>query len=267
MAKEENRRGGTSKLARTETVTIRLDARLRYLTELASRVQRRTVSSFIEWAVQESLKHVDMCDADGCKKPLAAEAGKLWDVDEADRFVKLAFHHPDLLTYEEQLVWKSIRETGYLWKGEFVDTRWVWKVDEASLDMHRLRLDWKLFAGLGTGEGLDAWFLEQRERYSPIGRDVYVGDDGYTYVDEQGCVRVDADGNLHINRDAYMAVDKAGNRVLCMSKRSEGFKPVMSLLCEDGIFQQDEDGNIFINRRDNPYVLNKNDGAEEDKPK
>ena len=55
MARAQKDRGG-SKLNRTETVTIRLDPKLRYLTELAARKQRRTVSSFIEWANRANAK-------------------------------------------------------------------------------------------------------------------------------------------------------------------------------------------------------------------
>lgn len=45
-----------TKLNRSETVTVRLDPRLNYLTEIAGRSQRRTKSSFVEWAVQEAIR-------------------------------------------------------------------------------------------------------------------------------------------------------------------------------------------------------------------
>lgn len=47
-----------TKLNRSETVTVRLDPRLNYLAELAGRAQRRTKSSFIEWAVQQAIKEM-----------------------------------------------------------------------------------------------------------------------------------------------------------------------------------------------------------------
>src|SRR5215467_4773736 len=99
-------RGGGSKLNRTETVTIRLDPKLRYLTELAARKQRRTVSSFIEWAIEQALSHVELDD----EKTVAQEAGILWDTDEAYRVSKLGLRYPALLTYDEQVLWKLIRE-------------------------------------------------------------------------------------------------------------------------------------------------------------
>ena len=48
-------KAGGGKLARSEVVTVRLDPRLRYLANLVARKQRRTLSSFIEWAIEESL--------------------------------------------------------------------------------------------------------------------------------------------------------------------------------------------------------------------
>jgi hypothetical protein len=107
-------RGGGSKLNRTETVTMRLDPRLRYLTELAARKQRRTVSSFIEWAIEQALSHVTL-DEDKDVKVIAAST-RLWDPDEADRFAKLALSYPQLLTYEEQVLWKLIQECKGLWR-------------------------------------------------------------------------------------------------------------------------------------------------------
>lgn len=105
MAEEKKRKGGGAKLARTETVTVRLDGKLRYLAELAARKQRRTLSSFIEWAVQDSLERVILraATADEPAKTVASQAAHLWDVDDVARFVKLATDYPELLTYEEQL--------------------------------------------------------------------------------------------------------------------------------------------------------------------
>jgi predicted transcriptional regulator len=44
-----------TKLNRSETVTIRLDPRMKYLAEMAGRAQRRTKSSFIEWAIEQAV--------------------------------------------------------------------------------------------------------------------------------------------------------------------------------------------------------------------
>lgn len=114
MSEQENRKSGGGKLTRSETVTVRLDPKLRYLAELAARKQRRTLSSFIEWAVEDSLRQVQLHQGSGFgndeSQSVADVAGALWDLDASDRLIKLAERYPDLLTYEEQRVWKAIHQ-------------------------------------------------------------------------------------------------------------------------------------------------------------
>ncbi len=95
MRAQEKKKVGGAKTSRSETVTVRLNPELRFLAEIAARKQHRTLSSFIEWAVQEATVEV----------PPA-----LWDVDETDRFINLAINEPALLTFEEQRLWKMIKE-------------------------------------------------------------------------------------------------------------------------------------------------------------
>lgn len=108
MRATKRAKSGGGKLSRTETVTVRLDPRLRYLAEIAARAQRRTLSSFIEWSVEQALK-TQALNVDG-RGTVADEAEELWDVDALDRFAKLARRHPHLLTHEEQVRWKEFEE-------------------------------------------------------------------------------------------------------------------------------------------------------------
>ena len=174
-AKKEGRKligvkKGGGKLTRSETVTVRLDPKLRYLAELAARKQRRTVSSFIEWAVEDSLGRLMLTDDSGFKARetnLADEAAYLWDVDEADRFARLALRYPDMLTHDEQVRWKLIRENGYLWRGHEsgADEKWTWTVEERSLVYERLREHWSKFVAVAEGLAdksiLPAWQKQQ----------------------------------------------------------------------------------------------------------
>lgn len=162
MAELEKRKtGGGGKLARSETVTVRLDPKLRYLADLAARKQRRTLSSYIEWAIEDSLNRMNLYSNGDLS--LADESTELWDVDEADRFAKLALRHPDLLTHEEQVRWKLVKENGSLWRGRYAgsDKKWTWDIDESSLLFERLREYWSAFCGAaddGTGQdGLPKW--------------------------------------------------------------------------------------------------------------
>jgi hypothetical protein len=137
---------------------MRLDPKLRYLTEIAARQQRRTVSSFIEWAIEHTLESITLREeydygGTSMRITLAQEAQTLWDIDEPDRIVKLALRYPELLTHDEQVVWKLIRECGYLWKGR-VDGggNWIWEIQEDSLNFERLREYWELFKRIASGE-------------------------------------------------------------------------------------------------------------------
>lgn len=173
MTEQEMRKGGGGKLSRSETVTVRLDPKLRYLAELAARLHRRTLSSYIEWAIEGSLNNnvLKVDPSDGRGPSIKDEAEYLWDVDDADRFAKLALRYPHLLTHEEQVRWKLIRENGYLWSGCFdgPEHEWTWTVQESSLLFERLREHWAVFCEVAdTRRGQDR--LPTWTKSEPISR-------------------------------------------------------------------------------------------------
>ncbi|OSM01797.1 hypothetical protein MAIT1_01835 [Magnetofaba australis IT-1] len=150
---------------------MRLDPKLRYAAELAARKQRRTLSSFIEWAIEEVLTDNEMSEIDWRgeeeKLTLMEAAEKVWDVDEADRFVNLAFEFPGLMTHEEQQLWKLITTTGAVWAD------WAGQYQHGDPHVRRsgLRLDllrehWETFKQVAEGE-LDKEALPQWEESSP----------------------------------------------------------------------------------------------------
>jgi hypothetical protein len=83
------------------------------LAEIAARKQRRTVSSYVEWAIEKSLDQVQLTDSP--TSTVAAESPKLWEDNKAERFVRLASHYPSLLNHDEQALWTLIRETPAVW--------------------------------------------------------------------------------------------------------------------------------------------------------
>ena len=158
MAVDDKRKSGGGKLTRTETVTVRLDPQLRYLAELAGRIHRRTLSSYIEWAIKDALddepiRPVWLKGLEASNHTIGSEAAYLWDVDESDRFAKLALRYPNLLTHDEQILWKLIRENGYLWLGRKHKTNgeWTWEIQEGSLIFERLREKWEKFTSVANG--------------------------------------------------------------------------------------------------------------------
>jgi hypothetical protein len=160
-ARNESLRTGGGKLNRSETVTVRLDPKLNYLCELAARAQRRTKSSFIEWAVAEALGSVKLPEVleeidfgDYRDVTLKERASQLWQVDEPDRVIALALHAPALLNHEEQIIWRIVRECGLIWKGNYnqSDGEWTWKVSEESLRHDMLREHWPKFVAVARGD-------------------------------------------------------------------------------------------------------------------
>ena len=91
---------------------MRIDIKLKYLAELVARKQRRSLSSFIECSIEQALANVAMKEHDGTNGPSKAsildEAEDLWDLDSNVRLLKLAKHHPELMTYDEQLAFKKM---------------------------------------------------------------------------------------------------------------------------------------------------------------
>lgn len=157
VAEADKQRDRPGRLRRSETVTVRLDPKLRYLAELAALKHRRTLSSFIEWAIEESLSHVKLREGGGdYDEPgttVADDAEILWDVDDADRFAKLALRYPELLTHQEQKRWKVIRECSWIWRGHYgANGKWSWKLTEESLNFQRLRESWDMFCAVARGE-------------------------------------------------------------------------------------------------------------------
>jgi hypothetical protein len=150
-------KGGGGRLTRSETVTVRLDPKLRYLAELAALKHRRTLSSFIEWAIEDTLQRVKLREGDGrdgdSGRTVADDAEGLWDVDDAERFARLALRYPELLTHEEQKRWKLIRENGFLWRGRYnSDSEWEWEIKDRSLILNRLREYWDRFCAVARGD-------------------------------------------------------------------------------------------------------------------
>jgi len=155
MAKAK--KGGGGKLSRSETVTVRLDPQLNYLCEIAARINRQTKSSFIERAIQDAVARTPIRPNE---ETLWSLAGEVWDVDEADRFVKLALQYPELLTYDEQVLWKTV--CGYEWYwSAFPSNSLLAPPPELTIEnaqWRRLRADWEKLKLVAKGE-LDEWEL------------------------------------------------------------------------------------------------------------
>jgi hypothetical protein len=133
---------------KTEVVTLRLNPKTRFGLELLSRKQYRTLSSVIEWSINEATAR----EHDGIP-----ELDNIWDVEEADRLVKLALTYPNLLTYEEQKIWKIITENATYWLGRFVpnnkgdEEEWIWPIEKEGVVFDRIRDDFNQIKEVANG--------------------------------------------------------------------------------------------------------------------
>jgi hypothetical protein len=154
MVKGEKR--AKKKNIRTETIGFRLEPKLRFAAELAARKQRRSLSNFIEWAVEEAVKNVTLGrdQRSGGEKTAYDAIQSVWDVDEADRFINLASSFSYLLTHEEEILSKLIISSGVLWKGHYdSEGKWVWHTDPSvHLIYDRLREHWETLKKVASGE-------------------------------------------------------------------------------------------------------------------
>ena len=96
---------------RGDVFAIRFDQRIKYMADLAARKERRSLTNFVEWAMERALRDIDLfSDNHGHTVKAGAAAKLLWDIQPAERLKKLHQHCPELLTYEEQHVLSVIND-------------------------------------------------------------------------------------------------------------------------------------------------------------
>ena len=140
MAAKKKGAGGS--LTRSQVVTVRLDPKLKFAAELAARKQRRTISSFIEWAVEKAVRDVEVLNNADIKGTVWQAMMLVWDVEEADRLVKLALNFPELLTFDEERLWKIICEHAYFWYCDW-NNGGDWKLLEDYMRINNVRSQWE----------------------------------------------------------------------------------------------------------------------------
>ena len=143
---EAGRKGAGGKLSRSEVITVRLDPKLKFAAELAARKQRRTLSSFVEWAIEEAVLNMKASPTISIQDVV----NRTWDVDEPDRFAKLAINFPELLTFDEERLWKIICEHPYFWNKNFKKKGWKFNLKDVMYQ--NLREQWETLGKIIKGE-------------------------------------------------------------------------------------------------------------------
>ena len=115
---------GGGKLKKSEVVQVRLDPMLRMAAELAANTERRTLSAFIEMAVDRAVKQCFVTTV-GENLPVTAwkVAQECWSAEPAWRLNTLYGMYPDLLTIREKTMMEGVIFLGKIaaWGQERID--------------------------------------------------------------------------------------------------------------------------------------------------
>lgn len=110
MATKTSKRAGET--STTVSVGIRIDPKIKFALDIMGRLQKRSLTAVIEWAISQAITNQQL-DSEG--GTLSSAIDKVWSTDESVRLVKLAYHMPEALTYDELRIWETIKATGYFW--------------------------------------------------------------------------------------------------------------------------------------------------------
>ncbi|HRZ07458.1 MAG TPA: hypothetical protein P5102_15185 [Candidatus Competibacteraceae bacterium] len=114
-------KGAGGKLNKSETVQVRFDPILKMAAELAAAKERRTLSSFTEWAVEQAVQQNQVArDKEGNPVNARQVAQECWDSNPPSRLSLLATRYPDLLTIRERKIMEAISWV-HLFVGEVGD--------------------------------------------------------------------------------------------------------------------------------------------------
>lgn len=102
---------------KTEVLSIRIDPRVKYGLELLSRLQRRSTTGVVEWAIQSAFQSEIFEPANEYRGETRLEEvmDELWHINDIERIVALALRKEQLLTYEESRIWKVLSSTPAFW--------------------------------------------------------------------------------------------------------------------------------------------------------
>lgn len=134
--KPTKKKGETST---TVSVGIRIDPKIKFALDMMGRIQKRSLTAVIEWAISNAIAQQIYKDPD---ETFADVIDKVWSTDESTRFANMAFYMPDALTYDELRIWETIKASGGLWK-KIQDGR-TWAITPQYLDYGWLRHAWEL---------------------------------------------------------------------------------------------------------------------------
>jgi hypothetical protein len=142
MAKNKPSQGAR----KTETLTLRLDPKVKLMIELIARVRRQSITGVVEAAIEEIAFNTDVPfvanELPGAQSVTTA-VSEIWSTDESERFINLCFHLPSLITYEEQRIWETVKSSKCFFETRSTQSATYWDIDGMGrIDRQILRLWW-----------------------------------------------------------------------------------------------------------------------------
>jgi hypothetical protein len=111
MATKTSKRTGET--STTVSVGIRIDPKIKFALDIMGRLQKRSLTAVIEWAIAQAIAQQTVAVDGGS---LSTVLDKIWSTDESSRLVQLAIHMPEALTYDELRIWETIKATEFFWE-------------------------------------------------------------------------------------------------------------------------------------------------------
>ncbi|CRM35283.1 hypothetical protein [Pseudomonas sp. 37 R 15] len=134
MATKTSKRTGES--STTVAVGIRIDPKIKFALDIMGRLQKRSLTAVIEWAISQAIAHQNV---DGSKAALGEVIDGIWSTDESIRFVKLCFDLPQALTYDELRTWETIKVSPVFW---IADEAGYYEVNRESISLDAVSMGW-----------------------------------------------------------------------------------------------------------------------------
>jgi predicted transcriptional regulator len=134
MATKTSKRAGET--STTVSVGIRIDPKIKFALDLMGRLQKRSLTAVIEWAISQAIAQQKI---DGSQSSLGDVIDGIWSTDESMRFVKLCFDMPQALTYDELRIWETVKVSPIFW---IADEAGCYDTTRDSISLDAVSMGW-----------------------------------------------------------------------------------------------------------------------------
>jgi len=103
-----------SSRGKTEVITLRLNAKVKFGLELAARIEHRSVAQTVEMSIATLLSGTPCAPFRYKGEEISALIDHLWSPHRGQRLLKMVLNAPELLNPDEELLWNRLARTGRL---------------------------------------------------------------------------------------------------------------------------------------------------------